>query len=344
MTGKTMQSSLSISERIKELQPVAPVIVLFTFILSIVFSVLSNTKPNLFLWGLFALIGVYFLYVAFPRSFYYGLWLFATYILSGVGAFFLAGFIVAGPQGIIIGLLLMVLGAYVIYNLIIEVKGMRDAIEGQRIPLGLFTLGSYLFFLSVAGALGGLAYWVRSGGKLYGYAALEIITVLLMLFVYDRMEVVVLYYEEGPVMARRLAQKQTVGQEAQKVLRSAKVVATKTRKVITHKGATAPEATGEMCPICSSRLRVVLRACPNCEELERTAVCEKAGHVFIPCPTCGTANFHTDYRCKKCNAKLSERIFCRKCGKEADLVEWHTESKVTGGKASEETGSNTTTS
>ena len=328
------------------LQPIAPYIVLFLFVLSIIFSVLPKTNANLLFWGLFGVIGIYFLYVAYPRAFYYGLWLLAMYILCGVGMFFLNGFILAGTQGLVIGFLLEILGAYIIYNLIVEIKMMRDNIEGQRIPLGLFSLGAYLFFFSVNGALGGLAYWVRSGGNLYGYAVLEIISVLLVLFVYDRMEVCALYYEEGPVMARRLAQKPAVGLEAQtqKVLRSAKVVVTKTRKAIIPTGTKTPQEAAEKCPICGSRLKVVMRSCPNCDEQERTARCEKAGHVFIPCPSCGKANFHADYRCKKCNAKLNERIFCRKCGKEADLVEWHAEEKASSEKLAEEKGSGTTTS
>ncbi len=339
MTGKTMQPTISTTERIMGLQPVAPFIVLFMFVLSIIFSVLAKTNANLFLWGLFGVIGVYFLYVAFPRSFYYGLWLLATYILCGVGIFFLQGLILTGAQGQVIGFLLEILGAYIIYNLIVEVKGMRDTIEGQRIPLGLFSLGAYLFFFSANGALGGLAYWIKHGGNLYGYVALEVISVLLVLFVYARMEICALYFEEGPVMARRITQKPAVGLEAQtqKVIRSAKGVANRTRKAIIHTGAkeTLQEAA-EKCPICNSRFKVVLRSCPNCDEPERTAVCEKAGHVFIPCPSCGKANYHADYRCKKCNAKLSERIFCRKCGKEADLVEWHAEAKVSDGKVAED--------
>ena len=347
MTGKTMQPPISTTERILRLQPVAPFIVLIMFVLSILFSVLSKSNAILFLWGFFGVIGVFFLYVAFPRSFYYGLWLLATYILCGVGIFFLNGLILTGTQGLVIGFLLEILGAYIIYNLIVEVKGMRDTIEGKRIPLGLFSLGAYLFFFSVNGALGGLAFWIKSGGTLYGYAILEVISVLLVLFVYDRAEVCALYFEEGPVMARRIAQKPAVGLEAQtqRVLRSAKIVATRTRKAISHTGAKdAQQEAAEKCPICGSRLRVVMRSCPSCDEAERTAVCKKAGHVFIPCPSCGKANYHTDYRCKKCNAKLSERIFCRKCGKEADLVEWHAEEKVSGGKVAEDKGSGTTTS
>jgi hypothetical protein len=339
MTGKTMQPKISNTDRIMGLQPVAPYIVLFMFIISIIFSVLARTNANLFLWGLFGVIGVYFLYVAFPRSFYYGLWLLGTYLLCGVGIFFLNGLILTGIQGLVIGFLLEILGAYIIYNLIVEVKGMRDTIEEKRIPLGLFSLGAYLFFFSVTGALGGLAYWIKHGGNLYGYVGLEVISVLLVLFVYDRMEVCALYFEEGPVMARRLAQKPAVGLEAQtqKVLRSAKVVVTRTRKAMNPKGAKdAQQEAAEMCPICNSRFKVVMRSCPNCDEPERTAVCVKAGHVFIPCPSCGKANFNADYRCKKCNAKLSERIFCRKCGKEADLVEWHAETKVSDGKVSED--------
>jgi predicted RNA-binding Zn-ribbon protein involved in translation (DUF1610 family) len=344
MAGKTVQRSISTTERIMGLQPVAPYIVLFMFILSIVFSILQKSNIVLFMWGLFGVLGIFFLYVAYPRSFYYGLWLLATYILCGVGIFFLNVLILTGPQGLVIGSLLLILGAYIIYNLIIEVKMLRNTIEGKRIPLGLFSLGSYLFFFSSLGALGALAYWINSGGNLYGYVGLEIISVLLVLFVYDRMELCVMYSEEGPMAVRRLAHKPAVGLEAQtqKVLRSAKFVATRTRKAIIPMG--DQQEAAEKCPICSSRLKVVLRSCPNCDEQERTAVCEKAGHVFIPCPSCGKANFHADYRCKKCNAKLSERIFCRKCGKEADLVEWHAESKVSSTDAPEEKGSGTTTS
>jgi hypothetical protein len=234
MTGKTMQRSATTTERIMGLQPVAPFIVLFMFVLSIVMSVLPKSNIDLFFWGLFGIIGIYFLYVAFPRSFYYGLWLLATYILCGVGIFFINGLILTGPQGIVIGLLLEVMAAYIIYNLIVEVKMMRDTIEGKRIPLGLFSLGSYLFFFSANGALGALAFWIKSGGNLYGYVILEVISVLLVLFVYDRMEICTMYYEEGPLMARRLAQKPTIGLEAQtqKVIRSARDVATKTRKAI----------------------------------------------------------------------------------------------------------------
>ena len=82
-----------------------------------------------------------------------------------------------------------------------------------------------------------------------------------------------------------------------------------------------PAAVGS-CPICRSRLRIVDRVCPECDHLEKTAACAKNGHLFVPCPSCGKANFHGDYRCKNCNSKLKEAILCRECGIESDLHEW----------------------
>jgi len=313
-------------ERMEELQPVAPYIALLLFVISVIFSSFPSTAGYLFLWAMTGLAGVLFLRLAYPRGFSYGLWLLAIYILSGVGAFLISGFVLGGVQGIVIGLLLEILAIYTIYQLIVEIKGIRDAIEGPRVSLGLWTLAVVLFFLTANGAMGSLASWVRSGGNLYGYMALEMLAVLLVLFISARTEVCVFYFEEGPLALRRRAEPPAVSLESstEKVIRSARDVASRTRKAIapSSKAKGAASGTTGPCPLCSSPRKVVMRTCPNCGVAERTAVCDGSGHVFIPCPSCGRANYTGDYRCKKCDGKLGELILCRKCGKEADLGEW----------------------
>lgn len=342
MSGKAGEASTGYARgRMTMLQPIAPYLVLFMFILSIVFSMFPMAGGYMLLWALTGLIGVYFLWVSFPRGLTYGLWLLAIYILSGFAAFLFYGFVLPGGQGIAIGMLLEVLAGYVVYNLILEVKGIRDVIEGPRVTLGLWTIAVVLFFLASNGAMGGLAFWVRSGGNLYGYAALEVIMTLLVLYIFTRTELCIQYMEEGPMAVRRIYERPTSTLETstERVIRSAKGVATRTRKAITptRKGKGVGLGVLEDCPLCSSRLKLVKRACPNCGGTESTAVCEKSGHVYIPCPSCGKASFHGDYRCKKCDAKLGEQILCRKCGKEADLVDWRAVGDVHGSDEKEET-------
>jgi len=332
----------SAMERVDELRPAAPYLALILFVISVISSALPDTSGYLFLWALTGVVGVIFLWVAYPRGFSYSLWLLAIYVLSGVGAFLIFGYVLGGAQGIAIGLLLEVLAIYTTYQLIVEIKGIRDAIEGPRVSLGLWTLAVVLFFLTANVALGSLAYWVRHGGNLYGYMFMEMLAVLLVLFISARTEVCVFYFEEGPLAPRRRVAP-TVSLEAStvKVIRSAKDVATRTRKAITHSVKTKGEGTSGPCPLCSSPRDVVMRTCPNCGEAERTAVCEGSGHVFIPCPSCGRANYTGDYRCKKCDAKLGEQILCRKCGKEADMVEWRAADGPRDGGSKDKTGTST---
>ena len=325
MSGSMGTHKVSAWDRIMMLQPVAPIFVLVLFIISIALSALPKTSPNIILWALTGLGGVFFLRIAYPRAFGYGLWLLAIYVLSGFAMFFLNGLGLKGPQGIAVGLLLEVVAGYIVYQLLVEIKGVRDIGEGPYVPLGLWSLAVVLFFLLANGSIGSLAYWVKNGGNLYGYLGLEVLMSLVVLFVFSRAELCVIYLEEGPRAARRRAPEPTMAlpEATDKVIQTARTVVTRTRKAITP-GRRAVVKAEEKCPICGSHLRVVMRACPNCDEPESSAACRRSSHVFLPCPSCGRANFQGEYRCKGCNAKLTESILCRKCGKEADLVEWKT--------------------
>jgi hypothetical protein len=310
---------LKLFERLKGFQPLAPYLVIVFFIISIGFSSMPSEPAVLAAWLVTGLIGIIFIRVAFPRSYLYGLWLLVIYILAGVGVMFFNGVGLTGSQGIGVGILLEIVALYILYHLVFQVKGLRDIGEGPYVPLGLWSMAVFLFFVFSNGAFASLVRWSMIGGKLGGYIGFEVLLVLMVVFILVKAEQCVLYLEEGPKALRRTrgvkAKRRVIAVGRSKVGRRAKADSRK-------KARSKKAADVGSCPICGSRLRIVDRVCPECDNLEKTAVCSKNGHLFLPCPSCGKANFHGDYRCKNCNSKLKGSILCRECGLESDLHEW----------------------
>lgn len=307
-------------DRMGTLRPLAPYLVLVFFIISVAFSALSSDPGAITMWVLFGLLGVIFLKVAFPRSYLYGLWLLTIYILAGVGVLFLNGVGLTGGQGIGVGILLEIIAIYIVYHLIFQVKGLRDIGEGPYVPLGLWSMAVILFFIFSNGAMASLVGWANADAmtaNLGNYVAFEVMIVLLVVFIFVKAEECVLYLEEGPRAIRDTAGAPKHRPRSTRAARAR----TAARARSERRGKPKKVKADRSCPICRSELKVVRRKCPECSSKEETAVCT-TGHAFIPCPSCGTANFHGDYRCKNCNAKLSESILCTKCGTESDLQLW----------------------
>ena len=315
---------MKVFDRLAKYRSFAPYLVMAFFLLSIVFSAIPATTGTLAGWIICAILGLIFVRVAFPRSYLYGLWLLVIYILSGVGVLFFNGVGLTGGQGIAVGILIEIIAIYILYHLIFQVKGLRDVGEGPYVPLGLWAIAAIVFFLFANGAFASLVTWAKGNGELTGYIALEGLLVFTFMFIMVRAEQCVLFLEEGAKAIRRTR----TGVAAAKG-RPVTTTWSRGRGARPRKGKKRPRGkkaapAGGDCPICKGRLRMVERICPECGEVEKTAVCKTSSHIFLPCPSCGKANFHRRYRCKNCNARLKGAILCRECGVESDVEEWRT--------------------
>jgi hypothetical protein len=281
------------------------------FFAAIASSATPMTSGNVLMWATFVILSIIAVYLAFPHTRFYGIWLLTVYILIGIGVIFINGIGLTGAQGIIVGFILEILAFYIAYNLVMQVKGLRNISRGPYVPLGLWSLSVILFVLFTNAAAQGFIMTVKGGDGIPAYISAEVVMVVLAVYILKKPEDVIIPFEREVVpeeMRPKTVREKARGRKARKpAVRAAK----------------AARGTGmRVCPHCKKDLEVRDRICPSCGSETPVGFCSYTGHIIIPCPSCGKSVSYGSYRCKHCGAKVGESLFCTNCGNESGLGEW----------------------
>jgi hypothetical protein len=293
-------------------QDLVPFIVIALFFAAIAASTTPMTAGNVLMWGTFIILGIIAIYMAFPHTRFYGIWLLSVYILIGVGVVFINGIGLSGVQGVIVGLILEVLAFYIAYNLVMQVKGLRDISDGAYIPLGLWSLCVVLFVIFTNVAAQGFVTSVKGGEGVTIYVSAEVVMAVIAVYILKKPESVIIPFEMevAPADVRPAVARRKTRQGAKKPVVDSTGVLGARREV------------ARACPVCKKDLEMRERTCPSCGSDTQIGYCTYTGHIIIPCPSCGEGVTYGAYRCKSCGAKVGENLFCTNCGKESELKEW----------------------
>jgi predicted RNA-binding Zn-ribbon protein involved in translation (DUF1610 family) len=257
-------------------------------------------------WLVFALLAFFCIYLAFPHTWPYSLWLAGANGGSAFGLVLLGG--MGGPlfpqywMAAIIGLLFEGASLTLLYTVLIRIRTARMII-GSKAPLGLWFLGIVLFFFFSNISAAGWAWWARTGSNsgLAGYTGFEVLAAFTAIYICWAPEELVWgsadagtpaeppAESEQPALLRRLAGKKDV----------------------------LPKA----CPACGQPLKPVQLRCPSCGEKTPVGWCAAHESYVMPCPSCGTPVLAIDGRCRKCGASIPA-LTCPGCKRASPLKDW----------------------
>jgi hypothetical protein len=294
------------------------------FILSLLFGMAFGSQPD---WpftvgwivcGIFVLI---FITQAFPDVWNYTFWLVGIYILSSLA---LVSFLIFQDEyGVIItvlGVLSEVTSIGIAFYLVLHFKQIRDEVsgikdqdadyielfkEGRYVPLGLWSLAIFMFWLFTNLSILSWYNWAAEGLSIGFYIGTELLLLFLGLYILWVPQTNFRWSAASP-------RTQTLSRPLKSIVvsRIPKTVARSSLVKITS------------CPICGHGLNIEKRTCPNCGRPAEFYWCPRS-EVFIKnCPNCSKPVSFNAQSCSYCDHKLTPTVSCSSCNAVNRIRDW----------------------
>ena len=288
---------------------------LILLFLSLIFSIMDGLI-FFFGWLSMGVMGILLLYKRSPRYFYLTLWLGSIYIMVFFGS--IVTYIwTASDDNIILPLwgYSILLGAFLVsVSLILFVRERRNryAMEGEYVPIGLWSTAVIAFFWT---SLFSIIGWIRWADGSLGnpelfkilYLVNESLLILLLVFI--------LYFPESRFRTTILETvspggeiKQFISSMFGKNLRLEDNI----RKLDVRIG----------CPVCGVDLKREVKRCPSCDERRFFYWCDREEDFFVRCPNCRRLTQISNERCIHCSIRISRKIRCSKCRNIHQISKW----------------------
>ncbi|MFW3146659.1 MAG: hypothetical protein ACMUIE_07595 [Thermoplasmatota archaeon] len=289
--------------------------VMFFFVLSLVFS-LGDGPMYSFGWITLGLTGFALLYRLQERYFFVSLWLSIVYAIVFLGS--MTAFRFAELTGNwflqIFGYSILV-GAFIgCLFLILMIKERRDliALEGEYVPIGLWSALVLLFFWSSVFSILGFIRWAdgslgNPGIYLSMYITAELILIPTFIFVVTFPDEKFVLPDFDKVHEKSFFRDLAVN-----------LTFSEFRKRIEDR----QKEAGVRCPSCNDLLLKEIKKCPTCDSPRYFYWCNTSQDYFVRCPSCRMLTPVGPPRCINCSARMSSRIRCSKCRDVNRISEW----------------------
>jgi hypothetical protein len=278
----------------------------FFFILSMLFS-LGDGILYSFGWLAMGITGAMLTYRLLERYFFLALWLAGIYVGIYVGS--LTAFHFASTSGnwfiMIFGYSILIIAFLACLFLILFIKERRDliALEGEYIPIGLWSILIIVFYWSALFSIIGSIRWADGSlgnpglyKTLYVVAELVVIPTFIFIasFPEDRFRAPYLdsLPDEGPF--RNFIRNVTF-KEFKEYIKNKK------------------DSAETVCPQCGEVLFKESKKCPTCDAPRYFYWCNTSEDYFVRCPNCMNLTPIGNERCIHCSVKMSSKIRCSRC-------------------------------
>jgi len=253
-------------------------------------------------WLIFGALGFAFLYRATPNFFFITWSLILIYLITFGGVYLYFAPEIGLFTGYLkpIGVVLVLLSFTLTSRFILYFKDLRDllAMDGRYVPMGLFSISAFLFFILSLLSSYGWARWGTGGGGLSLYTFSECLLIPPLLYLY--------YYPEMRLRATK--ERGEAPPWAERVLRLAFTLPTL--------------LPPPKCPHCGKGMVREARRCPGCSREVHILRCPRTREVYTRCPSCGELTPLTRLRCIHCGGEVEERFSCPWCGHSYPLHLW----------------------
>lgn len=290
--------------------------ILLFFFLSMLFGQGDNLVFS-FGWLSLGLMGFALLYRLQDRFFFVTIWFSVVYVLIFIGS--MVAFNVAEELGNwfiqMFGFSIMIIAFVLSLYLILLIKERRDqlALEGEYVPIGLWTIFVFLFFWSSVFSQVGFIRWADGSlGNQDLYRSLYILSELILIptfllvvtFPEDRLKVPGIEEDRGATVLRRFVNDITF-KDMQKRFNSS-----------------ASSEEIPVCPRCKLTLKREVKKCPTCDSSRFFYWCDTSQDYLVRCPSCYELTMIGNDRCIHCQARISSKIRCSKCRDVNRVEDW----------------------
>lgn len=301
-----MKAHLKIKEILREYDFIFLLGAFISFTLSLYVGTLEG-EINLYLWGIFAVIGIFCVYKAFPDVWHYSLWILTLYALGGSGAFLIS----QGERESIYyaaGTACEILGVYILALFFKRIVWLRN--KGiEHVSLGIWFILIIIFYALSNLSLFDLGRWLNEDDVLDIYIASEVFILIIALYALWFLQS---KFGEIARLERRELEKLIVEP----------VEAGKREK---PKEIRIPKATKlSKCPVCNSDLVIEKKICPNCKNKKTVGWCKVSEYYIINCPHCTEPTPYGE-DCVMCGKPLEDTLECSYCKKSYPITKWSKE-------------------
>ena len=276
------------------------------------------------LWGLFGLITLACLYMAFFDMWIHGLWLLLVYFLAGVGIITLEEFAGSGAHQAL-GVLFLFLSVAVVGYQVWDITKIRVKLhltsqvdDDEAFSLGLWYVLPFLFLILSLLAFYSWYRWFDSGTSLiyyYGFEVGIILVVILIMWIPQN----VLFYGQNVPMEFIQEQREHGSKSGRREPSSHAPAAAKPELHVARSTRAREPRRLESCSHCSSGLRGEAKGCPHCGHNFDFGWCSRCELYNYNCPDCGKGTVFGKDSCEHCGASLSRIIECPDCHRKFPL-------------------------
>ena len=288
---------------------------LFLLYLSLVFSLIDGLIFS-FGWVAMGIMGILLLYRRAPRYFHLFLWLAGIYILVFSGA--VLSFILAERYDNLFLLIWgysILIGAFILaVSLILYVKDRRDrySLEGEYVPIGLWTIAVFGFFWASIFSMVG---WIR-----WADGSLGSPTIYKVLYLLSESVVIILLFQIISYPESRF--KTTLFEEKEAVGEIRRFILSLSGRNLRREDRIRNVNIEVRCPICENPMRKETKRCPSCDAERLFHWCGQCDDYYVRCPSCRHLTPISKNRCIHCSIRISEKIKCSRCGSIHQVSEW----------------------
>ncbi|MCK5642651.1 MAG: hypothetical protein KAJ19_17720, partial [Gammaproteobacteria bacterium] len=273
------------------------------------------------LWLAFGLAALVLMRMAFPDVWNYLFWLVLIYIFSFMGAISLMALPGIYPSAkfwlYLAGIFLELMALAIYMYLVLHVKGIRDEVAGiadkssvsarvreeafekaDYVPLGLWSMYVFMFFLFSNSSAAGLLRWAEGEGSLAMYTVSELLLISLAVLILWTVQTRFSWGERPEILPSLSSLVQPSSGEAPR-----------RRK--------APEK----CPTCTTRVKVEKRMCRSCAKPRDFYWCTRSERYLIQCPGCRRFTHFGREECAHCGRELPGTFACG-CGARHPPRKW----------------------
>ncbi len=333
---------------------------LIFFILSMIMGAAGRAIFSFF-WVLFAGFAIICLTQAFPDTWNYMLWLIGIYATAFFGWLMIGVWSQAptwGALSIAIGLFLEACSYGISAYLILHIKEARDALagieaafrfdssSGRYVPLGIWSLVVFLFFVTANFNVWGWYLWASGRATLALYFGTDVVLFSLALYILWFPQTQLEYEQPLGLTQRRPTAASAVGAAGeggvpasasarflqrmrgffQRLLKP--IRALRPRREDGALGPTSSARTASLreddlpvCPICEGALIIEYRSCPACGTERKFSWCPRSEAYIVRCPHCGALTAYGESECRVCSKPIGARVPCN-CGNAAMIGDW----------------------